>query len=128
MMWLALVGAILSEVTATLSLRASEGLRKKPWVVPLAVFYPLAFVLLTVSLDAGMAIGVIVPTSLALAGERLPGNAATLFGLLLTMAQVGGMLLPPLLGVVADLTSLRAALLLAVANTVVIATLAWRVR
>ncbi|WP_174269731.1 DMT family transporter [Sanguibacter keddieii] len=58
MMWLALVGAILSEVTATLSLRASEGLRKKPWVVPLAVFYPLAFVLLTVSLDAGMAIGV----------------------------------------------------------------------
>ena len=58
MMWLALVAAILSEVTATLSLRASEGLRKKVWIVPLAIFYPLAFVLLTVSLDAGMAIGV----------------------------------------------------------------------
>ena len=58
MMWLALVAAILSEVTATLSLRASEGLRKKAWIVPLVIFYPLAFVLLTVSLDAGMAIGV----------------------------------------------------------------------
>lgn len=58
MMWLALVAAILSEVTATLSLRASEGLRKKAWIVPLVIFYPLAFVLLTVSLDAGMAVGV----------------------------------------------------------------------
>jgi small multidrug resistance pump len=58
MMWLALVAAILSEVTATLSLRASEGLRKKAWIAPLAIFYPLAFVLLTVSLDAGMAVGV----------------------------------------------------------------------
>lgn len=77
---------------------------------------------------AGVAIGVIVPTSLALAGERVPVNPGTLFGLLLTMAQVGGMLLPLVIGLIADLTSLRAALLLAVANAAVIATLAWRVR
>jgi fucose permease len=77
---------------------------------------------------AGIAIGVVVPTSLALAGERLPGNPGTLFGLLLTMAQGGGMLLPPLLGAMADLTSLRVALLLAVANAVIIASLARRVR
>ena len=89
---------------------------------------PVPAVLALGPFAAGMAIGVIIPTSLALAGERLPGNPATLFGLLLTMAQVGGMLLPALLGVMADLTSLRAALLLAAANAVVIATLAWRVR
>ncbi len=89
---------------------------------------PVTAVLVLGPFAAGVAIGVIVPTSLALAGERLPGNPATLFGLLLTMAQVGAMVLPPLLGAIADLTSLRAALLLAVANAVVIATLAWRVR
>lgn len=58
MMWFALVGAILSEVIATLSLRASDGLRKRIWLLPLIVCYPLAFALLTVSLNAGMAIGV----------------------------------------------------------------------
>jgi fucose permease len=89
---------------------------------------PVPAVLALGPLAAGMVIGVIVPTSLALAGERLPGNPGTLFGLLLTMAQVGGMLLPPVIGVMADLTSLRAALLLAVANAAVIATIAWRVR
>jgi fucose permease len=77
---------------------------------------------------AGVAIGVIVPTSLALAGERLPANPATLFGLLLTMAQVGGMLLPPSIGALADVASLRVALLLAVANSLAIAALVWRVR
>ena len=33
-MWLALAGAILVEVFATLSLRASDGFRKKAWIVP----------------------------------------------------------------------------------------------
>jgi fucose permease len=89
---------------------------------------PVTAVLALGPFAAGVAIGVIVPTSLALAGERLPGNPGALFGLLLTMAQVGGMLLPPVIGVIADLTSLRAALLVAVANAALIATLVWRVR
>jgi hypothetical protein len=38
------------------------------------------------------------------------------------------MLLPPLIGVMAELTSLRTALLLGVANAAVIATIARRVR
>jgi small multidrug resistance pump len=58
MMWFALVGAILSEVAATMSLRASDGLRKKAWLIPLIICYPLALILLTVSLSAGMSIGV----------------------------------------------------------------------
>jgi fucose permease len=88
-------------------------------VPPVLMFGPFA---------AGVSIGVIVPTSLALAGERIAASPGTLFGLLLTMAQVGGMLLPPLIGMVADVTSLRVGLLLGVANAMVIAALAWRVR
>ncbi|HWI31792.1 MAG TPA: SMR family transporter [Microbacterium sp.] len=58
MMWLALAGAIVAEVVATLSLRASDGLRKRIWILPLLICYPAAFILLTSSLHAGMPIGV----------------------------------------------------------------------
>jgi fucose permease len=98
-------------------------------VILLAMIAVPVDALLTIApFAAGIAIGVIVPTSLALAGERLPANPGTLFGLLLTMAQVGGMLLPPSIGAIADVASLRVALLLAVANMAAIAGLVWRVR
>ncbi|MDY0829731.1 SMR family transporter [Microbacterium sp. BG28] len=58
MTWLILAGAILAEVTATLSLRASEGLRKKAWIAPIAISYAAAFGLLTVALAAGMPVGI----------------------------------------------------------------------
>ncbi|CAD6008155.1 multidrug efflux SMR transporter [Agreia sp. COWG] len=58
MTWLLLAGAILTEVAATLSLRASEGLRKKIWIAPVAVFYIAAFSLLTVALANGMPVGI----------------------------------------------------------------------
>ena len=58
MTWMLLAGAILTEVAATLSLRASEGLRKKRWIVPVAVFYIAAFSLLTVALANGMPVGI----------------------------------------------------------------------
>lgn len=58
MTWLLLVGAILTEVAATLSLRASEGLRLKRWIAPVAVFYVTAFSLLTVALANGMPVGI----------------------------------------------------------------------
>ena len=89
---------------------------------------PLPAVLAVGPFAAGVAIGVIVPTSLALAGERVPGNAGTLFGLLLTMAQIGGMVLPSVIGIVADVLSLRLALVLAVVNAAAIAALVWRLQ
>lgn len=58
MTWLLLVGAILTEVAATLSLRASEGLRKTRWIAPVAVSYVTAFSLLTVALANGMPVGI----------------------------------------------------------------------
>lgn len=58
MTWLLLAGAILTEVAATMSLRASEGLRKKRWIAPVAVFYVAAFGLLTIALAQGMPVGI----------------------------------------------------------------------
>jgi small multidrug resistance pump len=57
-MWLALAGAILIEVVATLSLRASEGFRRKKWIAPVAAGYVASFCLMWVSLSLGMPVGI----------------------------------------------------------------------
>lgn len=57
-MWLALAGAILVEVFATLSLRASDGFRKKAWIAPVILGYLASFYLLWVSLSLGMPVGI----------------------------------------------------------------------
>lgn len=58
MTWLLLTLAIASEVTATLSLRASEGLRRKRWIPVIVVGYLAAFTLLGTILALGMPVGV----------------------------------------------------------------------
>ncbi|MCK2022383.1 MULTISPECIES: DMT family transporter [Microbacterium] len=58
MIWLLLVLAIASEVTATLSLRASEGLRRRRWIPVIVVGYLAAFSLLGTILAMGMPVGV----------------------------------------------------------------------
>ena len=58
MTWLLLALAIASEVTATLSLRASEGLRRKHWIPVIVVGYLAAFTLLGAILAMGMPVGV----------------------------------------------------------------------
>jgi small multidrug resistance pump len=58
MMWLALAGAILVEVFATLGLRASNGLQKRAWLIPVIGGYVLSFVLLSWSLSLGMPVGI----------------------------------------------------------------------
>ena len=57
-MWWALTGAILVEVVATLSLRASDGFRKKAWLVPVIAGYVVSFYLLWLSLSLGMPVGI----------------------------------------------------------------------
>lgn len=57
-MWLALAGAILVEVFATLSLRASDGFRKRAWIAPVVVGYLVSFYLLWLTLALGMPVGV----------------------------------------------------------------------
>lgn len=58
MTWLLLVLAIASEVTATLSLRASDGLRRRRWIPMIVVGYLAAFTLLGAILAMGMPVGV----------------------------------------------------------------------
>jgi small multidrug resistance pump len=57
-MWLTLAGAILVEVCATLSLRASDGFRKKVWIAPMVIGYLVSFTLLAVTLSLGMPVGI----------------------------------------------------------------------
>ena len=64
----------------------------------------------------GMCMALVMPTSLALAGERIEGNPGALFGGLLTLAQIGGMVLPASIGLVAQVTGVRFALALVVAS------------
>ncbi|RWZ68277.1 QacE family quaternary ammonium compound efflux SMR transporter [Labedella populi] len=67
--WLFLAGAILTEVTATLSLRAAVGggdsmesegstRRRRGWYAVVAAGYVSAFSLLSLSLGAGMPLGI----------------------------------------------------------------------
>jgi small multidrug resistance pump len=57
-MWWALTGAILIEVVATLSLRASDGFRRKAWLLPVIAGYVASFYLLWVALSLGMPVGI----------------------------------------------------------------------
>jgi fucose permease len=83
------------------------------------------FVLAIGPFAIGMAIALVMPTSLALAGERMPGNPGTLFGVLLTLAQVGGMVLPASIGLVAERAGVRPGMAILVGSCVAIA---WIVR
>lgn len=57
MSWLLLVGAVVAEVTGTLSLRvAAEGRRR--WYGVVAVAYVVAFALLSLALAGGLGLGV----------------------------------------------------------------------
>ena len=58
MMWLALAGAILVEVCATLSMRASDGFRKRAWIAPVVLAYLISFALLWLTLRLGMPVGI----------------------------------------------------------------------
>jgi small multidrug resistance pump len=58
MSWFFLSLAILTEIVATMSLRASEGLKKKLWLVPIVFGYLGAFGSLSLALAHGMPLGV----------------------------------------------------------------------
>jgi DHA1 family bicyclomycin/chloramphenicol resistance-like MFS transporter len=76
----------------------------------------------------GLALSVVVPTMLAIAGERFAGNAGTLFGALLTMAQIGGIVAPALIGATADALGVRSGLLVVAASALLVAGLTHLVR
>ncbi len=56
--WLVLAAAIAAEVFGTLGLRASDGFRKRVWIVPVITAYLASFVGLWLVLKLGMPIGI----------------------------------------------------------------------
>jgi MFS family permease len=74
----------------------------------------------------GVAIAIIMPTSLALGAECYPQNAGTLFGILLTVAQAGAIALPAIIGVVAEAAGVRTAMAILTVNNLAVAAICAR--
>jgi small multidrug resistance pump len=91
--WLLLGAAIVLEVTATLSLRASEGLTRWVWAIPIVIGYGASFVLLAMVLKRGMPVGVAygVWSAIGVAATVILGRY--LFGDPFTWAMAGGVVL-----------------------------------
>ncbi len=98
--YLFLAGAIVSEVLATLSLRASEGFSKLGFALVVVVGYVLAFVLLSFTLTRGVPLGVAYGIWAAVGVAAVAVLSVPLFGEGLSAIQVGGLVLV-VLGVVA---------------------------
>jgi MFS family permease len=79
-------------------------------------------------LVVGFALAPVVPTALSLAGRNAPGRSATAVSLVTTIGYSAFVLGPPAVGLLADVTSLRTALIPVVASTATIALLARWVR
>ncbi|WP_413542372.1 DMT family transporter [Citricoccus nitrophenolicus] len=58
MIWVFLGLAILTELAATLSLRASDGLKRKPWLIIIVPGYVSAFGFLSLALSEGLSLGI----------------------------------------------------------------------
>jgi MFS family permease len=79
-------------------------------------------------LVVGFALAPVVPTALSIAARNAPGRSATAVSLVTTVGYSAFVLGPPVVGVLAGVTSLRTALIPVVASTAAIALLARRVR
>lgn len=93
MMWLVLAGAIAVEVFATLSLRASDGFRKKAWIAPVVAGYLVCFYLLWLSLSLGMPVGIAYGVWTACGVALVAVIARYLFAEPLTWVMVLGIVL-----------------------------------
>lgn len=92
MAWLLLAGSILSEVTATLSLRASvEG--RRAWLGVVVVGYLVAFTLLSLTLQHGIGIGVAYGIWTAVGVALTAVASRVIFGEPLTRTMVAGIVL-----------------------------------
>lgn len=92
-MWLTLAAAILLEVLATVSLRASDGFRKKAWIAPVALGYLASFYLLWVTLGLGMPVGIAYGVWTACGVALVALIARLLFAEPLTWVMVAGIAL-----------------------------------
>ncbi|ULE32466.1 DMT family transporter [Mycobacterium sp. IDR2000157661] len=92
-MWWTLAAAILLEVVATLSLRASAGFRKKAWIGPVVLGYLASFYLLWLTLGLGMPVGIAYGVWTACGVALVALIARVLFAEPLTWVMVAGIAL-----------------------------------
>ncbi|ATL67103.1 DMT family transporter [Nocardia terpenica] len=90
MMFLLLGLAIVSEVTATVSLKVSEGFSKAVPSVIVVIGYGAAFYFLSQALKRGMSIGVAYGVWSAIGVAAVATIGALFLGERLTLVQVGG--------------------------------------
>ncbi|MDY7087032.1 MAG: multidrug efflux SMR transporter [Actinomycetota bacterium] len=78
MRWLFLALAITLEISATMALRVSGGLRNKKWLAPILAGYALSFTMLSFSLQAGMPLGIAygIWSAIGIAGTAVIAKAA----------------------------------------------------
>jgi fucose permease len=76
----------------------------------LACFAPWPAVALAASIAVGLVGSCLWPTTLGVAADRFPQGGATMFGLLAAFGNLGGILMPWLVGVTSDWSSLRVGL------------------
>jgi small multidrug resistance pump len=92
-MWAALTAAILLEVVATICLRASEGFRKRIWIIPVTLGYLASFSLLWLTLKLGMHVGIAYGIWTACGVALVAVAARVLFAEPLTWLMVAGIAL-----------------------------------
>lgn len=88
--WLALAVAIAVEVFGTLGLRASEGFRKKVWIVPVVAAYLASFYMLWLALRLGMPVGIAYGVWTACGVALVAALARVIFRDPLTLKMMGG--------------------------------------
>jgi small multidrug resistance pump len=92
-MWLWLVGAVVSEVFATISLRFSEGFSRLVPSVLVVLGYGVAFFALSQALVRGMPVGVAYGTWAALGVTLVAIIGAAFLGEPLSAIQIGGLVM-----------------------------------
>lgn len=91
--YLFLFVAICSEVTATLSLRASDGFSRIGWAAVVVTGYVTAFVCLTFALKRGLALGVAYGIWAAVGVAAVAVLSVPIYGESLSAVQIAGLAL-----------------------------------
>jgi fucose permease len=86
---------------------------------------PTPLLLALFVLGTGLALSPVAPTTLSVAGDRYERNTGTVFGLLLSIGQLGGMVLPWSVARVASGAGFRSGMLVSCGCGIVMALLTW---
>ncbi len=81
---------------------------------PIATFAPSGSVALAACVLSGLTGSCLWPSTLAVAADRYPSGGATMFGILASLGNLGGMVMPWVVGSVADASDMRWGLLTAI--------------